>query len=162
MDRRASENGKSVAVLADNTATIGRSFRCIGYKSKGEVQCSFWFEQQERKRPTEAFFVVVKGANGDSWEAFNTINRSCHFSGDSIRFSARFTPLNLEAEHRFVVKRPKNGLNNVALHHAMLRPTSVNVVDSLKDGFYRVNNHIPSSTVLPSPHESDSRRLCLQ
>ena len=115
-----------------------------------EVECSFWFEQQERKRPTEAFFVVVKGANGDSWQAFNTINRSCHFSGDSIRFSARFTPLNPEAEHRFVVKRPKNDLNNVALHHAMLRPTSVNVVDSLKDGFYRVNNHIPSSTVLPS------------
>jgi hypothetical protein len=94
--------------------------------------------------------VVVKGTNGDSWQAFNTINRSCHFSGDSIRFSARFTPLNPEAEHRFVVKRPKNDLNNVALHHAMLRPTSVNVVDSLQDGLYRVNNHIPSSTVLPS------------
>jgi hypothetical protein len=115
-----------------------------------EVECSFWFTQEEANRPTEAFFVAVRRPGGNRWEAFNTLNRSCHFSGDSVRFSARFTPTDSDAEHRFMLRRPARDLGNVQTRHFLLRPTDVNVVDTLSNGLYVVNNHAASARVLPS------------
>ena len=115
-----------------------------------EVECSFWFTQKEANRPTEAFFVAVRRPGGNRWEAFNTLNRSCHFSGDSVRFSARFTPTDSDAEHRFMLRRPARDLGNVQTRHFLLRPADVNVVDTLANGLYVVNNHAASARVLPS------------
>jgi len=115
-----------------------------------EVECSFWFTQKEANRPTEAFFVAVRRPGGNRWEAFNTLNRSCHFSGDSVRFSARFTPTDSDAEHRFMLRRLARDLGNVQTRHFLLRPADVNVVDTLANGLYVVNNHAASARVLPS------------
>ena len=114
-----------------------------------ELECSFWFTQDEENRPEEAFFVAVKAPSGDRWEAFNTLNRSCHFSGDSVRFSARFTPTDSTASHRFVLRRPLEDLDNVTVKHVLLRPTDVNVVDTLANGLCSVNNHMACEHLLP-------------
>ena len=114
-----------------------------------ELECSFWFTQNQANRPEEAFFVAVVTPEEKSWQSFNTLNRSCHFSGDSIRFSAHFTPRDSTSAHRFVIRRPKKELENVTIRHLLLRPTTVNVIDTLPSGLYSVNNHIACSHLLP-------------
>ena len=114
-----------------------------------ELECSFWFTQAKENRPEEAFYVEVKAPSGNQWKAFNTLNRSCHFSGDSIRFSARFTPKDGAATYRFMLRRPHDDLNNVKINHLLLRPTNVNVVDTLTTGLVSVNNHMACENLEP-------------
>ena len=115
-----------------------------------EVEQFVLVHARKVNRPTEAFFVAVRRPGGNRWEAFNTLNRSCHFSGDSVRFSARFTPKDSDAKHLFMLRRPAEDLDNVQARHFLLRPTDVNVVDTLSNGLYVVNNHAASTRILPS------------
>jgi len=49
-----------------------------------------------------------------------------------------------------MLRRPARDLGNVQTRHFLLRPADVNVVDTLANGLYVVNNHAASARVLPS------------
>ena len=114
-----------------------------------EYACSVWYTQNEDNRPREALFIEEITPEKTSWLSYHTLNYNAHFSGDSIRSSIRFQPNREDARYRLMLRRPKRDLDNVSLKCMMVRPTDVNVVDTLHGGLYSVNNHVRCSRVIP-------------
>jgi hypothetical protein len=110
----------------------------------GLYECSFWYKRMEQNRIMEAFVVQKDSQNGEiKWIEFDTINRSCLFSGDSIRYSTEFEIDDTTAVYHLMLTNNRNPITSVEVGHFLVRPSNALVLDTIGDNQLRVNNHVP-------------------
>jgi hypothetical protein len=110
--------------------------------TEGDYTFSCWFWNPQHVRTETAVILERIDSEGNtSWDAFESIDRSYAYSGDSTRFELNMQIRDSQSSYRILLKQPDRSPKEVRVNHFLFTPISQKVYRKVGDKI-SINNHI--------------------